>query len=390
MNFAELRLDPNEQAFRDSVEAFVREFVTEAVHERERRTGSGFDEGLHLALGARGWVVPDWPVERGGAGLDRLRVHVLENELVANRAPGILRATTRLTLPTIARFGDPELASGVLREAAAGTVRVCLGYTEPDAGSDLAGVRTRAVRDGDMWQIDGQKMFTTGAQHSQYCFMLTRTDSDLPRHKGLTVFLVPLDLPGIEIAPVETLGGERTNFVYLDGVSLPDRFRIGDVNAGWKVVNGALDAEHGIGQEQTPFNGGRALGFERYLAIALQGAESWAKTTTEDGRAPIQSATVRERLAAAAYGVELAAATPAPLNRTVSADRLVRHAADLVMLPGLEGLLTHGSEGAVADGDLEYFHRFAQGTAIYGGTTEVFRNIVAERFLGLPRSTPKR
>ncbi|HQV58982.1 MAG TPA: acyl-CoA dehydrogenase family protein, partial [Ilumatobacteraceae bacterium] len=247
MNFATIDLDADTVAFWAEVRAFFDEHVTDEVLENERLHGGGFDEGLHLAMGQRGWVAPRWAPEDGGAGLDGRKASIISRELGRSGAPTILTTTTLLPPVAIRMFANDEVKAEVLPKVADGTVRVCLGYTEPDCGSDLAAVRTRAERDGDEWLINGTKMFTTGAQFCQYCFLLARTDPELPKHKGLTVFLVPLDLPGIEIRPVETLGGERTNFVYLEDVRVADKYRLGAVNDGWNVVSAPLKHEHGMG-----------------------------------------------------------------------------------------------------------------------------------------------
>ena len=178
----------------------------------------------------------------------RVRAAIVAREYTRSGAPAILAGTTLLPAIAIRNHGSEQLQREVLPGIANGTIRVCLGYTEPDAGSDLAAVRTRAVRDGDEWILNGQKMFTTGAQFCQYSFCLTRTNPDVAKHKGLTVFLVPLDLPGIEIRGIGTVGGERTNFVHYDDVRVPDHFRLGAVDAGWTVVSEPLAQEHGIGR----------------------------------------------------------------------------------------------------------------------------------------------
>lgn len=126
----------------------------------------------------------------------------------------------------------------MLPGVARGTVRICLGYTEPDTGSDLANVKTRSTRDSDEWVLTGQKMFTTDAQHCQYSFLVARTNPDAARHWGLTMFLVPLEVAGVEITAIHTLGGERTNFVFYDNVRIGDHYRLGPVDHGWMVLNG--------------------------------------------------------------------------------------------------------------------------------------------------------
>ena len=285
-----------------------------------------------------------------------------------------------------------DVKAEVLPAAARGEVRMCLGYTEPDTGSDLANVRTRAVRDGDEWVINGQKMFTTGAHNCQYTFLVTRTNPDVPKHKGITMFLVPLDTPGVEIAPVHTLSGERTNMVYYDDVRVADRYRLGAVDDGWRVVTGPLNAEHGMDESgPTPLE--ESAGENRlYMGVyfeAFERLEEWARAAGDGaGARPADDPPVRRRLARIAANVELARMTPGPMGRIVGVELFIQDAVEMLDLVGPLGLLPPGEEGAVAGGWFEYAHRFAQGTAIYGGTTDVHRNIIAEHFLGMPRSRP--
>jgi alkylation response protein AidB-like acyl-CoA dehydrogenase len=388
MNFGVIELDEDTQQFWGEVRAFFEEHVTDAVLDEERATGSGFSESLHLALGKRGWVAPRWPTAEGGAGLDALRARIIAEELARSRAPFILASTTLLPPIAIRMFGSAEMQSEILPRVADGTARICLGYTEPDCGSDLAAVRTRAVRDGASWIINGQKMFTTGAQHSQYCFLLVRTDPSNAMHKGLTVFLLPLDTAGVEIRPIGTLGGERTNFVYLHDVRVDDRWRIGEVNSGWAVVAAPLNAEHSMGggdTAQTP---------SPYLAECeklWRTTTDWAAATTADtGRSVLADPVVREVLAEIAVAIELARSTPGPMGRIACSDTLIRTASQLLDLVGPTAQLCRATNGAAANGDLEEGFRYAPGTAIYGGSTDIARNMVAERILGLPRSTPRR
>src|SRR5581483_9099480 len=149
---------------------------------------------------------------------------------------------------TVQQFGSDELADEVVPGVLSGHIRLCLGYTEPEGGSDVATCKTRAVRDtsGDgAWVINGSKMFTSNAQNAKYVFLLTNSDPDAPKHKNLTMFLVPLDSPGIDIQPIRTIDGDRTNIVYYSDVRVDDKYRIGEVNGGWAVLRAALDVEHG-------------------------------------------------------------------------------------------------------------------------------------------------
>jgi 3-oxocholest-4-en-26-oyl-CoA dehydrogenase alpha subunit len=387
MDFSTIELDDATRAFWDEARAFCDEHVTPEVVAEEFRTGSGFNEGLHKAMGARGWIVPTWPREAGGAGATSLQAALLNRELRARHAPTISWGTTMNVLPAVEQWGTDELKADVLPGVARGDVRFCLGYTEPDSGSDIAAARTRAQRDGDEWVIEGQKMFTTGAQNCQYSFLLTRTNPDAPKHKGLTMFLCPL--AEAEIRPIHTLGGERTNMVFYDSIRVLDHYRLGPVDQGWMVLLGPLNTEHALGDDThrvTLEEQGGMYGSSS--ATSLEVALQWARATGPDGRRPIDDPLVRQRLAQAALEVEVATASTGPAGRVISSEVAIRVNEDLIDLVGPRGLLAPGEEGAIGGGWLEYAHRFAQGTATYGGTTEVFRNIVAERFLGLPRSAP--
>jgi alkylation response protein AidB-like acyl-CoA dehydrogenase len=324
-----------------------------------------------------------WPEELGGSGLDAVRTRIVELELERSDAPEVITQTTPLPAIAVRQFADAELKARVLPGIADGSVNICLGYTEPDCGSDLASTRTRAVRDGDDWIVNGQKMFTTGAQFCQYCLCLTRTDPDAPKHRGLTVFLVPLDLPGIEIRPIRTLGGERTNFVHFDDVRVPDHYRLGGVNEGWSVLQAPLAAEHGMNtRSDLSASPGRInIHKSRWL---FEAAVAHLRASGELDDVP-----TREKLARVAMDIEVAAVAAGPLARVLSAEVFVRAAALLVDLVGPAALLTHGADGSAADGALEELWRFAPGTRIYGGTTDIFRNLIAEQYLKLPRSTPK-
>lgn len=387
MNFAVLELDEKTEAFRREVLEFLDEHLTEDVHEEEWETGSGFNRNLTKALGARGWLVPTWPTEQGGAGLTEFEAGIIRREMVLRHAPMITLGTTSLVLSAVVEHATDEVKEEVLAGVAAGDICFCLGYTEPDYGSDLAGAKTRAVRDGDEWVIDGQKMFTTGAQNCQYAFLVTRSNPDQPKHKGITMFLCPLE--GVEIQAVHTLGGERTNMVFFDEHRISDKYRLGEVDKGWGVLMGPLNDEHGMGEARGPQLEHRGGMYGGASIDALQIAVEWAQTPGPDGQRPIADPVVRRRLARVALDIEAMTAAPGPMSRILSAEFFIRSAADLIDLIGPDALLPHGEEGAVGDGWIEYCHRFAQGTATYGGTTDIHRNIIAERILGLPRSSPK-
>lgn len=203
MDFSTVELSAEDEAFRTEVREFLAGVVTEDVIRRDRETGDNFDEGVHLALGAAGYLEKEWKTEADG-GFSRVRRRIWELEKRRAEVPWVTWGTTAMVARSVAKFASPEIRDDVLRGVFDGTVRLCLGYTEPEGGSDVATCKTRAVRDGDQWVINGSKMFTTGAHNCQYVFLITNTDPDAPKHKSLTMFLVPLDSEGIEIQGIRT------------------------------------------------------------------------------------------------------------------------------------------------------------------------------------------
>jgi alkylation response protein AidB-like acyl-CoA dehydrogenase len=386
MDFSAVILDDEDIAFWNQVRDLLDEHKPE-VDEHEWRTGDGINVELYQALGRRGWLMPWLPVEAGGIGASKVQIAILAKELLAYRVPQNAYSNTMQVQVLVEEFGCPELKAEVLGGVPRGEVRFCLGYTEPDAGSDLANVRTRARQDGDEWVVAGQKMFTTTAQHAHYALVLARTNPEAPKRRGLTTLLVPLNSRGVEIRAIHTLGGERTNMVFFDDVRVPDRYRIGAVNDAWTVMSSALKIEHGRGDSAASgFDVGGGLNFTRALATALDAALEWSRTPGRDGARPIDDPLVRAKLAGIATTVEMARLPTGPVGRVLSSDVLIRDAAELLSLVGAQSLIRRGEDGAVEGGHLEYIHRFAQGTSIYGGTTDIHRSMIAERYLGLPRS----
>jgi alkylation response protein AidB-like acyl-CoA dehydrogenase len=269
-----------------------------------------------------------------------------------------------------------------------GEVTIALGMSEPEAGSDVAAIQTRARQVDDGWVIDGQKMFTTNGHVCDYVFLLARTDPESQRHHGLTTFLVPLDHPGVEAQAVFTLSGERTNITYYADVLLEDRWRISEVGRGWHSLMIALQAEH-------------SAPFSPHLDRLVDAVEAWA-TTPGDGPAPIERADVRQRLIGAATDLEVAQLLEArttwmesrgevpvaegPMSKLFSTEAGVRWSDDLTALVGPDALRTRMDPTAIQDGRIEHALRFAPGATIYAGTSEIQRNIIAQRRCGLPRA----
>ena len=386
MDFSPVDLTEDQRAFADEVRAFLDENLTEEVYARRRERADNYDEELYLAVGAKGWLFPRWRKEDGGAELDDVCVKILQTELRRRDAPIGMLGTTNLVWPAVEAHGDPGLRAELKRQVARGTMRFSLGYTEPDGGSDIAAAKTRAVRDGDEWLINGQKIFTSRAQYATHVFLITRTDPTLPKHKGLTMFLVPTSSPGFERQPLPTIGDETTNVTFYSDIRLPDRYRIGEVNNGWSVLHGPLDAEHHLGGHVSKLedvSGGVYHMF--YLSNSVEAAVRWARDA-QDGDGPL----INDKVFLAGIGhllteMEAGACTPAAMGRVKGSDVARLGCEELIDLVGPAATLPYGAEGAIADGAIEFAHRQAQHTATPGGTVEVFRTIIAQHDLGLPR-----
>ncbi|MTB27701.1 MAG: acyl-CoA dehydrogenase, partial [Actinobacteria bacterium] len=221
MDFGFVELSAQDRALQQEIREFLAELFTPDVFALEHETGSGFNAKVYEALGARGWLYPSLPVEQGGAGFTALQNRIMELELDRQDARVMMmKGTSSLPMAAIRKYMPAEIADPILKECAAGRAVVCLGYSEPDGGSDIANAKVRAVQDGEMWAINGSKMWTTGAHISTYTFLITRTDPEAPKHKGITMFLVPLHSEGVTIQAIRTFSGERTNIVFYEDVQV--------------------------------------------------------------------------------------------------------------------------------------------------------------------------
>ncbi|KUH85159.1 MULTISPECIES: acyl-CoA dehydrogenase family protein [unclassified Mycobacterium] len=378
MDFSRVQLSEDDRAFRDELRSFLRSVVTDEVIRRDRETGENFDEGVHLALGAAGYLAADFKDEAEG-GFSVVRRRIWELEIGRAHTPWFHWGTTAMVARCVQQFGSPQLQREVLPKVLSGHYRLCLGYTEPEGGSDVATCKTRAVRDasGDAWVINGSKMFTSNAQNAQYVFLITNTDPDAPKHQSLTMFLVPLASPGVEIQPIRTVDGDRTNITYYSDVRVDDKYRIGDVNGGWSVLREALNAEHGT-VERDDEGLQKLAAMSEHLLLLGEAVDRVAAVAGDEDSA-------RYRLGRAVARTEAAASTPEMYGRVAIAQTMRDVAPDLMDLLGAAAALPVGVGGAADDGGAEYMFRLAGPTGIYGGTLEVFRNMIAQQALGLGR-----
>jgi len=386
VDFSRVALSDEDQEFQHELRSFLAELVTDEVIRRDRETGENFDEHVHMALGAAGYLELDWKTEAEG-GFTAVRRRIWELEISRAHTPWFHWGTTAMVAKSVAQFAAPDLTDEVLPGVLAGRTRLCLGYTEPEGGSDIATCKTRAVRDGDHWIINGSKMFTSNAHNAHYVFLITNTDPDEPKHKSLTMFLVPLDTPGVEIQGIRTVAGDRTNITYYSDVRIPDRYRVGEVHGGWAVLRGALDQEHGTIERNTGGLEKIAVMTEHInvMAEAVDHVAAVVATADETGHRLLDDDAVKLRLGVGIARMEAAMSTPEMFGRVAIAQTMRDVAPDLMDLLGSAASLPVGTEGAADDGGVEYVFRLAGPTGIYGGTLEVFRNMIAQHALGLGR-----
>lgn len=378
VDFSRVELSAADKAFQAEVRDFLASVVTEDVIRRDRETGDNFDESVHLALGAAGYLEKEWKTEADG-GFSRVRRRIWELEKRRAEVPWVTWGTTSMVARSVAKFAADEIRDEVLHGVFDGTVRLCLGYTEPEGGSDVATCKTRAVKDGSSWVINGSKMFTTGAHNCKYTFLITNTDPEAPKHKSLTMFLVPLDSPGVEIQGIRTVDGDRTNIVYYSDVRVDDKYRLGEVNGGWTVVREPLDAEHGAVAAADDGLADVAI-MAHQAGFMVEAADNVAAVVGRSGA--IDDASVGYRLGRSIARIEASLSAPSIFGRVALAQSMRDVAPDLMDVAGPVAALPIGAEGGFDDRS-EYVYRFAPLVGIYGGTLEVFRNMIAQHVLGL-------
>jgi alkylation response protein AidB-like acyl-CoA dehydrogenase len=375
-------------AFRSEVKQFIADTLTEEMFERERRTGTSHIWELHRAIAEKGWIAAALPPALGGQGRGPEEMAALQEELEIAHAPVEGMGCAMAISSILSHAGNEFHKHEIVPRLVNGEIIACLGYSEPESGSDVAAAVTKATPQGDNWIINGQKVFTSLAEESAYVFLLTRTSSEGRKHEGLTFFIVPLDLPGIEIQAIHTLSGKRTNITYYSDVVVPDIYRVGEVDGGWNVMLVALAFERGV------------VGGAHYCLPLLETAVRYATAVDADGVRPCDDPSVMERVVRLAIDSEVASALGAraawvassgalpgaegTLARLFATEAYTRGAQSLIDIAGPAGVL-EGPGGAVG-GEFEHAYRFAPVTTVYGGTAEIQKNLIAERVLGLPRA----
>jgi len=343
------------------------------------------------ALAERAWIVPDWPVEYGGAGLDRKHAAIVKAELAAVRAPIVRGFGVSMLGPTLLEFGTDEQKQEFLPPIARNEMSWCQGYSEPGAGSDLASLQTRAVRDGDEYVITGQKIWTTSADTADWIFCLVRTDPDAPKHDGISFILFPMRQPGIEVSPLTLIDGSADfSQVFFDGARAQARHVIGPVNGGWTVAKRLL-------QHERSTDGGSEGGITGAMKETLVDVVK-REVGLENG--VLADPAIRQRLAAQelearALGLTMRRALEEARAGQTARDigslgkyrwaNMVKGEQDIAMLAlGTQGLGWSGP--GFKDTQLERTRAWltTRADSIWGGTNEIQLNVIAKRVLRIP------
>ena len=366
----------------------------EAVMTPERRAAvAGLMEGgaamteCRKALGEAGLLGVAWPVEFGGRGLTALEQYIFNEEARRVNAP-LPMITLNTVGPTLIEYGTEEQKQRFLPAILKGSVEFAIGYSEPGAGSDLASLRTTAVRDGNEFVINGSKMFTSGAEFADYVWLAARTDPEAKKHKGITVFIVPTDSPGFSWKPLHTMPGVSTYYTFYDDVRVPESAIVLGENQGWKLVTNQLNLERA------------ALGNLGALEPLFAKTLEWAKTTPlDDGRVIdlpwVQQALARVEAQVAAYrllnlrvntnmgagALGMGEASAAKVFGTELTQQVARELLDVVGQAG-----TRKGTDAPLKGELESAYRLAVINTFGGGANELQRDIIAMAGLGMPRA----
>jgi len=365
------------------------EEMAELVRQNHAEEGWGGKaaKALWRKLGADGYFGTGWPEEYGGGGKSLLYLHGFNYEMAYRRLP-VPVVTLNTVGPTLMRIGSEEQKQAYLRKILLGEIEFSIGYTEPEAGTDLASLQTSAVRDGDDYVINGQKVFTSGAHHADYVWLAVRTDKDAPKHKGISILIVPLDADGLEVRPMHIMGGGRSNITFYNDVRVPVSSLVGEENRGWQYITTQLDFERiaisPIAQLERVFD----WLCERYREDGLPVGDSWTRATLARMAADINVLKVMDLKVASMVANGEVPVYEASLLKVISNEFRVTFIGEVMQMHGGAALIKRGFPGAPLDssGDtLEKQLRESPITLFGGGSNDVQRDIIATHGLGLPR-----
>jgi len=377
---------PEQEALRAELRAYFAELLTPEVrHALDTKTEGGETfRTVVRQMGADGWLGIGWPVEYGGQGRPATDQFIFFTEVQRARAPFPF-VTLSTVGPMIINHGTEQQKKFFLSGILAGEINCAIGYTEPEAGTDLASLRTRAVLDGDEWVINGNKIYTSGADQADYIWLACRTDPDAPKHKGISIIMVPTTTPGFSCTPIVTVGGVATTASYYDDVRVPRDALVGELHGGWRLITGQLNHER-VGLAAVS-----ALAFrlwdETAAWVAEQGLSDvgWIQADLARTYALLEAQKLLTWRMTAAVADDTLGAADSSSVKVFGTESTVEIYHLLLGIVGSAGYLSPGSPGAVLQGDLERAGRQAQINTFGGGVNEIQREILAMAGLGMKR-----
>ena len=382
-----------EKEFKNQLSSFLDEALPEDWHgpaDESRDDDWELNQQIKKGLAERGWLVMSWPKQYGGADSSPMMNTIFAEEMAYRRAPGHDRFGTRMFGPTLMRFGTEDQRKKYLGSIARGEIQWCQGYSEPNSGSDLASLQTRAIDKGDHFEVTGAKIWTSLAHRADMMFMLVRTDPDAAPHKGISLLMVDMKAPGVEVNPIINMAGVHSfNQVVFDRVQVPKENLVGDLNDGWRAGMTVLNFERS------------GIDYAAWARAALEELVDYVKNENSEVTSLKSNPAVSRKLAELQMEVEAARlmcydvsyrqgkgeipSSDASMSKVVATEAYIKVLDYGLELLGMYGVLEPGSNQAELQGRFFKLRMFYTSGPILAGTNEIQKNIIAQRGLGLPR-----
>lgn len=383
----DFRFSKEEESFRQDVRDFLKAEVTqEMVEEVERGTEIGIGPHcweLMKKMGERRWLAPAFPKEYGGLGATRWQQFIIADEMTYHRSFPLHLCGVGIVGPTLLQYGTEKQKKEYLTRIARGEIEFALGYTEPEAGSDLANVQVKAERKGDFYIVNGQKVFNTGCHFAHYVWLAARTDPNVSKHKGISLFIVDMKTPGITVRPLWVMDDDRTNEVFYDDVKVPIENLIGEENKGFYYILTALAHERSfpVGDMRRTFEE-----FVEYIKEEGLGKDPLVQQSVAQLAIEFQAASLLAYRVTWLTDKNISPNWEAPMVKVYLTEFMRRFSHTAMEIMGHYGLLKKGSKWVPLEGRIERLYRHAARRNISAGTSEVQRNTIARVGLKLPRA----
>ncbi|WP_078429406.1 acyl-CoA dehydrogenase family protein [Alkalihalobacterium alkalinitrilicum] len=374
--------------FRDEIKRFCEQEVTDEVMNEIYARGDEHSPTFFKKLADKGWLALDIPKEHGGLGKKQIEMGIFREETAYYLAPMMSNELNTILVHSILLLGNDAQKQKFVKSVAEGKLLFCMGYTEPGSGSDLASLKTRAVKVGENYIINGQKIFSTNAHLADYCVLAARTNPDAPNHKGISLFIVDMRTPGIEVGPLWTLGGFRINTIYFDNILVDESMRLGEENHGWRGLAIALDIERSgliyVGKARRVLD--ETVNYLREYRPETLTEDHWIAKTLQQFLAEVKVARLLSYRVAWMQSEGEVPNTEASMAKVYSTELWKKISRTALEIIGEGALLTHRSKKNIWKGLFEENYRVSAMGTIVAGTSQIQKEIIAKRGLKLVNS----